>query len=50
MKFMVVEVDRDYNSITSYKVMEFETVTEAKAWCHSETWSGYYYYCRVLEE
>lgn len=50
MKFVVTEVDKDYNAVTSSKIMEFETVEEADAWCRKETWSGYYYYNRLLED
>jgi hypothetical protein len=50
MKFIVTEVDRDYNTITETKIMEFETQQEADTWCRNETWTGYYYYNKLLED
>jgi hypothetical protein len=50
MKFVVTEVDRDYNVITSSNIMEFDTIKEADAWCREETWSGYYYFNKPLED
>jgi Cys-tRNA synthase (O-phospho-L-seryl-tRNA:Cys-tRNA synthase) len=49
-KFVVTEVDRDYNTVSDSKIMEFETQQEADAWCRNETWTGHYYYNKALEE
>ena len=50
MKFIVTEVDKDYNVITSTNIMEFDTIEEADAWCRKETWSGHYYFNKQLED
>lgn len=49
MKFEVTEVDRDYNTITKTTIMEFASQQEADDWCRKETWSGYYYFNKLLE-
>lgn len=49
MKFEVTEVDRDYNTITGSKIMEFDNQQEADDWCRNETWSGHYYFNKILE-
>jgi hypothetical protein len=50
MKFVVTEVDKDYNVISSTKIVEFDNVEEADAWCRKETWSGYYYFNTPWED
>lgn len=49
MKFIIQEVDRDYNAPTTSEIKEFDTVEEAAAYCKENTWSGYYYYYKILE-
>ena len=50
MVFNIVEVDRDYNSVVSEKVMEFEDINSAREWCFRNKWSGGYYYVDLKYE
>ena len=42
--FRIVEVDRDYNSVTGVETKFFNSLKEAKEWARSESWSGYDYH------
>lgn len=44
--FEIVEVDRDYNTITNILEMSFINLEEAEEWCRKESWTGYFYYVR----
>lgn len=42
--FRIVEVDRDYNSVTGVETKFFNSLKEAKEWARSESWSCYDYH------
>jgi hypothetical protein len=47
--FEIVEVDRDYNTVTDIKSMEFESREAAEKWCRDETWTGHFYFVSKLD-
>ena len=49
MKFLITEVDRDYNAWVSDTVMEFNSTPEADEYCKNESWAGAFYYATQLE-
>jgi len=49
MTFEIIEVDRDYNSVSDVKWMEFDSREEAEKWCKNETWTGHYYFVSSLD-
>lgn len=42
--FRIVEVDRDYHTVTNVETKFFSSLEEAKKWARSESWSGYEYH------
>lgn len=44
MKFLIVEFDKDYHTVTNQKFMEFETRKQADEYCEAKSWTGEYYF------
>jgi len=44
MLFEIVEVDRDYGTVTKVDWKEFETRDDAEKWCRDESWTGFAYH------
>jgi len=42
--FRVVEVDKDYRTVTDVETKYFKSLEEAKAWAKKESWTGYDYH------
>lgn len=43
MKFEIIEVDRDYRTITNTLFKYFDTEKDADKWCEEKSWTGYDY-------
>lgn len=44
--FEIVEVDKDYNTVSRVFTMQFNQLSEAEEWCRNESWTGYFYFVR----
>ena len=42
--FDIVEVDKDYNTVSRIFTMQFADLKEADEWCRNESWTGYFYF------
>lgn len=45
-QFEIVEVDKDYNTVSRIFDMVFDNLEEAKEWCRKESWTGFFYFVR----
>lgn len=41
---VIVEIDRDYRTVTDTKFVDFESDEAADAYAAKETWTGYQYH------
>ena len=47
MKFIIIEVDKDYHTITSMQKKDFNNLKSAENWCKENSWSGYDYFVSI---
>lgn len=47
---VIVEVDRDYRTVTDTTFMDFASEEAAKDYASKKTWTGYQYYAYAWEE
>ena len=43
-KFVVIEFDKDYHTISDHNVASFKTKEEAEKYCKENNWSGHSYF------
>lgn len=49
-RFVITEVDKDYNSPTFSVIMGFHSEEEAKRYCKNQEWTGHYYIFEEIKE
>jgi hypothetical protein len=43
-RYSIIEVDRDYRTVSGHEVKSFANRAEADEWCRKESWTGYRYW------
>lgn len=47
-EFEIIEVDRDYRTVTNVYRKEFKSKKDAQEYCEKKSWAGYYYFVKEL--
>lgn len=47
-RFEIVEIDRDYHTVSGIEYMDFPSKAAADAYCKRESWTGYRYFAKEV--